>query len=72
MTSPIEYRVGHVKRNPETGAVAVRTVFPLTDEQFRAMAWLVATTNIGARNASPTDVEGWEDLYTPPQGDNDG
>jgi hypothetical protein len=69
MTAPIEYieyKVGHIKRNPETGAVAIRTIFPLTDDQFRAMAWLVATPNIGARNASTGDVETWEDLYIPP------
>lgn len=66
MTAFVEYQTGHVKRNAETGAVAVRTIFPLTDEQFRSMAWLIATPNVGARNASTADVEGWEDLYTPP------
>lgn len=65
MTAFIEYRAGHIKRNPETGAVAVRTIFPPTDDQFRAMAWLIATPNIGARNGSDTDVENWEDLYVP-------
>lgn len=66
MTNPLSYRTGHVKRNPETGAVAVRTIFPLTDDQFRSMAWLTATTNIGARSVYTEEVEGWDDLYIPP------
>ena len=39
---------GHVKHNPETGEVALRTIFP-TDQgpQLAAMAWLVATKNMG-------------------------
>ena len=58
---------GHVKHNPETGEVALRTIFP-TDKgpQLAAMAWLVATKNIGARNASDADVADWETLYEPP------
>ena len=58
---------GHVKHNPETGEVALRTIFP-TDQgpQLAAMAWLVATKNIGARNASDADVADWETLYEPP------
>ena len=61
-----EYLTGHVKRNPETGMIAIRTIFPETDDQFRAMAWLIATPNIGARNGSTADVDSWDDLYTPP------
>jgi hypothetical protein len=58
---------GHVKHNPETGEVALRTIFP-TDQgpQLAAMAWLVATKNMGARNASDADVADWETLYEPP------
>jgi len=59
------YETGHVKRNPETGHVAVRTVFPADDPQFAHMAWLVATTNIGARNATAAEVESWDDLFVP-------
>jgi hypothetical protein len=29
------------------------------------MAWLVATTNIGARNAPTAEVEDWEDIHIP-------
>lgn len=61
-----EYRQGHVKRNTETGSVAIRTQFPENIEQLRGMAWLVATHNLGARNALTTEVEEWDDLYVPP------
>lgn len=60
------YATGHIKRDPETGAVAVRTIFPEDQTpQFAAMAWLVASTNIGARNASSVEVAGWDDLFVP-------
>lgn len=61
-----EYNAGHIKRDPTTGAVAIRTIFPETDEHFIAMAWLMATPNIGARNTTTVAVEGWEDLYIAP------
>lgn len=60
------YAEGHIKRNPNTGAVAVRTQFPEDIEQLAGMAWLVATTNLGAKNAATGDVESWDDIYTPP------
>lgn len=60
-----EYNQGHVKRDPDTGAVAIRTQFPEDIEQLRGMAWLVATFNLGARNAFTSEVESWDDLYTP-------
>lgn len=62
------YNTGHVKRNPDNGAVAIRTVFD--PEQFPHMVWLIATTGSGAQNASRSDienVEAWDDLYTPPE-----
>lgn len=62
----IEYLTGHIKRDPATGAVAIRTMFPQTDAQFIAMAWLVGTTGTGARNATSAEVSTWEDLYEPP------
>lgn len=65
MTVPVDFQTGHVKRDPVTGAVAVRSIFPETDAQFIAMAWLVATPNIGARNAPTAEVSEWEDLYVP-------
>jgi len=66
MPEPV-YLTGHVKRNAETGEVALRTVFPEDEgQQFANMAWLVATKNIGARNASAADVADWDDLFAPP------
>lgn len=59
------YAEGHIKRNPANGAVAVRTQFPEDIEQLAGMAWLVATTNLGARNAGTPEVDGWDDIYTP-------
>lgn len=64
-----DYQEGHVKINPETSEVALRTIFPEDQgPQLAAMAWLVSTTNSGARSAKTEEVEGedWEDLYEPP------
>lgn len=60
----VVYQAGHVKRDPETGTVAVRTVFP-DDENFAGMQWLTATTGRGAHNKATADVEGWDDLFVP-------
>jgi len=61
----MSYTQGHVKRDPATGSVAIRTQFDDTVEQLAPMAWLIATSNIGARNATTGQVESWDDLYTP-------
>jgi hypothetical protein len=61
----MSYTQGHVKRDPATGSVAIRTGFDDSIEQLAAMAWLIATPNIGARNANTSQVESWDDLYTP-------
>lgn len=63
-TAGAHYALGHVLRDPATGSVAVRTGFDAL--QFPNMVWLVATTGMGALNASHEDVAGWADLYTPP------
>ena len=55
---------GHVKHNPATNEVAIRTAFDET--QFPGMVWLVSSTNMGARNARQDEVDAWADLYTPP------
>lgn len=60
----VKHETGHVKHDPKTGAVAIRTVFD--PAQFHNMAWLIATTGMGAQNASDADVDGWDDLFTPP------
>ena len=58
------YTVGHVKHDSATGAVAIRTRFP-DDPRLAHLAWLVATTHTGSRNAPTTEVEEWEDLVVP-------
>ena len=60
------YETGHIKHNPESGEVALRTIFPEDQgPQLANMAWLVATKNVGARNAPTADVEAWDDLFIP-------
>lgn len=66
------YTAGHVKREPSTGSVAIRTGMPDDDPQLAAMAWLIATPHRGAHNAATTDVDDWDDLYTPPEPDGGG
>ena len=63
------FLAGHIKRNPDGGEVAVRTIFPEDQgPQLAGLAWLVASPNIGARNAATGEVAGWADLYTPEEG----
>lgn len=60
------YNQGHVKRDPDSGSVAIRTQFDDSVPELAAMAWLVATVNVGARHAKTEDVDAWDDLYTAP------
>lgn len=63
-----DYLEGHVKRDPVTGSVAVRTNQPETspaDSFAIVQAWLVATTYSGAHFASTDVVAGWDDMYVP-------
>lgn len=59
------YAVGHVKRDPESGEVAVRTIFPVDDYVDPEMEWLCVAPNTGPRNTSTTTVEEWDDIYVP-------
>ena len=59
-----EYAAGHVKRDPVTGAVAIRTVFPEVGP-LAVHAWLCATMDSGAVAKVSSDVASWDDLYTP-------
>lgn len=59
------YSAGHVKRNPETGAIAVRTVYDETQPQLARRAWQISTTNTGGRGVPTSDVEDWDDLFIP-------
>ena len=60
---------GHVKRDPITGAVAIRTNQPLSSPAGSfavTQAWLVATTFSGAHFVSGETVIDWDDIYLPP------
>lgn len=61
------YRETHVKRNPADGSVAIRTQFPEDEPALANQAWLQATTGRGAHFLRTSDVEDWDDLYTPPE-----
>lgn len=63
---PVVYAEGHVKRDIESGAVAIRTIFPEDEPALAGQAWLVATVNRGAQFARTVEVEGWDDVFTPP------
>lgn len=60
-----EYAEGHVKRNPETGAVALRTHFA-DNADFANMTWLVSSTIHGPSNVGTAAVDAWDDLFVPP------
>ena len=57
------YAEGHIKRNPETLEPATRTHF--SEEDYPRMAWLVASTSVGPRNAHSSEVEAWDDVWVP-------
>lgn len=60
------YHEGHIKRNPEGNEIAIRTMFDDTNPGLAGMAWLVATSRSGARNAPTSEVESWTDEYVAP------
>lgn len=63
------YQQGHIKRDPATGTVAIRTNQPETNPPGSfaiVQAWLGATTYSGAHYMGTEVVDGWEDLYSPP------
>lgn len=62
----MDFQAGHVKHNPETGEIALRTSFP--ESLLPNLAWLVSTLNLGARNARTADVADWADLFIPQEG----
>ena len=61
----MSYATGHVKRNPATGAVAIRTAYPDDEPDMADHTWLTATTNRGAGFARTDQVADWDDIYTP-------
>lgn len=54
-----------VLRNPQTGAVAIRTIFDQAEPAFADMTWLIATSSQGALNVSSASVDGWDILFVP-------
>ena len=51
-------------RNPQNGAVAIRTIFPEDQGPNMAnMAWLILTTSQGGLNVPGSSVQGWDILY---------
>ena len=61
----MSYQTGHIKRNVDTGEVATRTSFADDNTISAGIAWLIATPNLGARNARTSEVESWDDVYVP-------
>jgi hypothetical protein len=59
------YHAGHVKRDPETGSVAIRTINSDTDPFIRERAWLISTTYRGSEFATTERVGSWDDLFVP-------
>lgn len=57
---------GHIKRNPDSGEVAIRTIFDIPE--LAHMAWLIATANSGARYVGDDVVADWTDLFVPEEG----
>ena len=60
--SPEECLAGHVKRNPDTGDVALRT--PFSTQDFPDNSWIVIGVRSGAKTRPHSHVEGWDDIYT--------
>lgn len=58
---------GTVKRDPVTGACAIRTNQPEEPAQpwLPSQAWLMATRNQGAHTVPSSAVEGWDVIYQP-------
>lgn len=55
------YETGSVKYNPETKAVAVKTIFPDIPD-FADRQWGVMTVNNGGHYASNENVAEWVDM----------
>ncbi|MCW1957525.1 MAG: cadherin-like domain-containing protein [Mycobacterium sp.] len=62
----VSYPEGAVLRNPQNGAVAIRTIFPEDQGPNLAnMAWLVATTSQGGLHVPTSSVQTWDVLFAP-------
>lgn len=65
----MSYLEGHIKRDPSSGSVAIRTIFPEDEPTLAGQAWLLATANRGALFLRSSDVENWDDLFVPDPAD---
>lgn len=64
------YQANHVKRNPENGDIAIRTIFSGSGTpQSSRMEWLVASSVTGPHHTSTVEVEDWDDLYVATEAD---
>lgn len=64
-----DYVEGHVKRDPASGSVAIRTNQPVDAPPgafTKAMGWLAVSTYAGANYVGQEVVEAWDDLFVPP------
>jgi hypothetical protein len=61
-----EYREGHIKHQPETKSVAIRTMFPEIGD-YASSAWLTVSSGQGGSFVPTSTVEAWIDLYEPPE-----
>ena len=62
--SPMSYLAGHVKRNPATGEVALRTQFAEATDPGKG--WLVISASSTTSRYAPTsEVQSWVDLFVP-------
>jgi len=59
----MSYQTNHVKRNPTTGEVALRTQFAEASDPGRA--WLVISPSTTSRFAPTSEVRNWVDLFIP-------
>lgn len=62
--TPVVYATGSVKRNPDTLAVAVRTVYPDGIDAFADLVWAVMTVDNGGHYISQDKLADWVDVPT--------
>ena len=62
------YVTKDVKRDPVTGVIALRTIFPESTQQPGTelpgyLNWLAVTPNVGATHLFPAEVASWDNLF---------
>lgn len=58
------YTQGHIKRDPASGTVAIRTIWPEEGDMIN-QAWLSASAGRGCQFIRSSDVADWDDLFVP-------